>query len=185
MNAYHTYFLAVCVQVVDSFAGSFGYGTHCYDYAVGVFCTVVGEQFVFAAGNFREFVHVFFYDGRNGVVVWVAALAVCKESFGVLGHAACNGVLGRECACTELGECLLVDERTHVFIVDDFDFLVFVRCTETVEEIDERYAAFNCCKVSNGGKIHNFLYAAFAKHCESCLAAGHHVAVVAENAKGV
>ena len=68
----HTYFFAVCYQVVDSFAGSFSYRTHCDNYAFCIFCTVVIEQTVFAACDLGNFVHVFFYDSRNCFIVVIA-----------------------------------------------------------------------------------------------------------------
>ena len=68
----HTYLFAISHQVVDSFAGSFGYRTHSDDYAFCVFSTIVIEQSIFTSCDFRNFIHVFFYNSRNCFVVVVA-----------------------------------------------------------------------------------------------------------------
>ena len=62
-----------------------------------------------------------------------------EEGIGVLGHTAHNRFLGVQSAGAELGQSLLVDERSQVFVVESFDFLNLVRSTETVEEVDKRY----------------------------------------------
>ena len=72
VNCNQTYFLALAGQVVDSFAGSFGYRTHGDDYAFCIFGSVVVEQTVFASCDLGNLVHVFLNDGRNSVIVVVA-----------------------------------------------------------------------------------------------------------------
>ncbi len=94
VNAHHTYFLTVGIQVINCLACCFGSRTHENYYAVCVFGTIIAEEFVFATGNFGNFLHVFLYDARNCVIVRVANLTVCEESFGVLCHAACHRVFG-------------------------------------------------------------------------------------------
>ena len=98
------------------------------------------------------------YDCGHSVVVLVACLAVLEEYVGILGHTACYGSIGIEGAGAELGESLAVYERSEVIIFESLDFLYFVAGTESVEEVDERYAALDCCKMSNTGKIHYFLH---------------------------
>ena len=108
-----------------------------------------------------------------------------EEVVGVLGHTACNGLVRSQLALAELSQCFLVDERSQIFIVQSFNFLDFVRSTETVEEIQERHAGLDGCQVSHAGQIHHFLHGTFAQHGESRLAARHNILMVAEDTEGV
>ena len=130
-------------QVVDGLADGFGHGTHGDDDAVGILCAIVREQAVLASRDFGNLVHVFLYDGGHCIIVRVARLAVCEERVGVLGHASCHGMFGREGAVAELGQCLLVYERSEVVVLQHLDFLNLVRGAETVEEVQERHAALD------------------------------------------
>ena len=185
MNRYKAYFLAFGDEAVDSFLDCLCYRTHCDDYAFGIRCAVVVEQVVFTAGNLADFGHVAFNNFGNGVIVFVASFAVLEENVAVLGEAAGYGSVGCEGVFTELGQGFLIDKRSEVFLVHCFDFLDFVRCAETVEEVYERHAGLDCRQVCHTGEVHNFLYRAFGKHGEACLAYGHHVLVVAEDGEGV
>ncbi len=158
VNAHQTYLLAVGVEVVDSLLSGLGNGTHGDNHTLGILGSVVVEQAVFASGDFGNLVHVLLYDCGHSVVVLVACLAVLEEYVGILGHTACYGSIGIEGAGAELGESLAVYERSEVIIFESLDFLYFVAGTESVEEVDERYAALDCCKMSNTGKIHYFLH---------------------------
>ena len=60
-----------------------------------------------------------------------------------------------------------------------------MRGAETVEEVDERHAGFQCREVGNAGQVHNLLHGAFSQHGEARLAAGHYILMVAEDAQGV
>ncbi len=181
MHRHHTRLLSFGVQVVDGLARRLACRAHEDDDAVGVLRTVVGEELVFAAGAFADCRHILLYYRRHGVVVAVACLAVCEERLGVLGHAFCRGFLRRERTAAETCQRLLVHEVAHVVVFDEFHFLVFVRCAEAVEEVDERHARLNGCEVCYGGEVHHLLHAALGQHGEACLAAGHDVAMVAED----
>ena len=162
VDSHHSHFLALCGKVVYGFAYGFGCRSHGDNYPVRVFRAVIVEQTVFAAGDFGNLVHVLLYYFRNGVIVGVAAFAVCEECVGIFGHAACHWMFRAECAVAEFGQCLLIHKRGEVLVVQTFYFLYFMRCAESVEEVEERHAGFDGCKVCHACQIHNFLYRAFA-----------------------
>jgi hypothetical protein len=60
-----------------------------------------------------------------------------------------------------------------------------MRSAESVEEMQERYAAFYRGEVSNRAEVHNFLNAVGAKKGKAGLAAGHYVAVISEDGESV
>ena len=149
--------------------------------ALGVLGSVVVEEVIFTTGDAGDFLHVVLYDFGDTVVVFVASLAVLEEYVTVLGHTACYGVGGVEGTCAEVGESLLVHQGSEVVLVHGLDLLDFVRCAETVKEVEEGHTALEGGEVGYTCEVHNLLYGAFGQHGEACLAACHHVLVVTED----
>ena len=90
-----------------------------------------------------------------------------------------------QAVAAELSNSLMVDQVIEIFIIPDLDLLDFVRCTETIEEVDEGKFALDCCAVRNGSQIHDFLYAGFAEHCTSGLTGSIDVGVITEDVQRV
>ena len=138
-----------------------------------------------AACDFADFVHVFFYDSRNCFIEVIARFSVLEEVVGVFSHTACNRVVRIQRAFTEFCQSLLINQTCQIFILQHFNFLDFVRSTETIEEVDEWHARFDSSKMSYSSHIHNFLYRTFAQHGETCLAARHDVLMVTKDTQCV
>ena len=185
VNSNQTYLFALSCEVVDYFADSFCYRTHSDDYAVCIFSTIVIEQAILAASDFRNLFHVFFYDSRNCFIVSVARFTVSEECIRVFSHTTSNWLFWSQCTATEFSQSLLVNQRSEVFVFQHFDLLDFVRCTETVEEVQEWNASLDSSQVSYTSQVHNFLYRTFSQHSETCLTARHNVLVVAEDTQCV
>ena len=137
---YHADFLAVSYEVIDGLTRSLRNGAHSDDDAVSILCSVIVEEAVFATGELVDLFHVFLHDGGHFVVEAIASLAVLEEVVGVLSHTARHGVHRVQGAGAELGQCLLIDERGEILVVELLDLLDLVRGAEAVEEADERDA---------------------------------------------
>ena len=74
-----------------------------------------------------------------------------EVNVGVLCRTAYFGILGCQSTCSKCIDCVHVDEFCQVVVFEHFDFLDFVGRTETVEEVNEGHAAFDCGQVSNTG----------------------------------
>ena len=112
-----------------------------------MFCirsTVVVERFVGAARDFRNLVHVVSYDIRHSVIEFVSSFCVLEVYVRVFSRAANLRVIRVKSTFTESVDSFPVNEFSVVFEIHDFNFLNFVRRTETVEEVDERQGTFNC-----------------------------------------
>ena len=142
--ANHTILLAIGICIVDSLTCCFSCRTHEDEHLVGIFCTIVREELVFATGNLADFLHVFLNDARNCFVVRIAAFTVSEESLRVFCHTLSHWMLWAQAACTELSECFHVNQWTKVFHVHFLNLLILVRGAETVEEVDEWHACFQC-----------------------------------------
>ena len=94
VNAHHTVLLAVGIGIVYSLACSLGGRTHQDDDVLCILGTIVCKQVILAACALADGSHVLLHDGRNSIVVAVAALAVCEEGLGILCHTLCHGALG-------------------------------------------------------------------------------------------
>ena len=140
MYGHHADLLAVGYEVIDGLTRGFRHGTHGDDDAVCIFGAVVIEEAVFATGELVDLFHVFLHDGGHFVVEAIASLAVLEEVVGVLSHTARHGVHRVQGAGAELGQGLLIDERSEILVVELLDLLDLVRGAEAVEEADERDA---------------------------------------------
>ncbi len=183
VNCNKTNLFAFSAEVVNCFLCSHAAGTHSDNHAVCFGISVIVEEVVFPAGDFRNLAHVVFNDFGHCAIVVVASLTVLEEYVAVFSHAACNRCVGVEGSFTELCNCFTVEQRCEVFLFKHLDFLDFVRCAETVKEVNERHAALDCCEVCNSGEVHNLLHAALCKHCASGLAGSHNVLMVTKDAE--
>ena len=95
------------------------------------------------------------------------------------------GVFGVHGGGAEFLHLIPVHQGTDVFVVDDADFLHFVRGAEAVEEMAEGQAGVNGRKVGHQGEVHGFLHRSGAQKAEARLPGGHDVLVVAKDGQGV
>ena len=185
VNLQETYFFAFCIQGFYYFLSNACYGTHSNDHVFSIGSTEVVEQLIVSACDLVDFVHVFFNDSRQVCVERCACFSVLEEYVGVLYCGTLNGMFGVQCVLSEFSQSILVDQFAQIFIVHNFDFLQFVGSTETVEEVDERYGAFDCGQVSNTSQIHYFLNGSGGQHSAADLTASHNVGVVTEDGESV
>ena len=82
---------------------------------------------------------------------------------------------------TECIDSIHICHILQIFIIPCFDFLDLVRCTESIEEVDERNFSFNCCQMSNRSQIHNFLYGRFTQHCNTSLTTGVNIGMITKD----
>ena len=140
---------------------------------------------ILTTGNLGQLAQVLFYNLGHCIVVGVAGLAVGEECLGVLGSTTGDGTLWRHSTVAEALDVLFLHQRANILLVEHLNLVILMRGAETVEEVYERNAGLERCKVGSSGHVHNFLYTALAKHGESSLAACHHVLVVAKDTQRV
>ena len=138
MNCNHTNLLTLLNKIVDSLACSFCSRTHQYDNVLSILCTIVVEQVIFTTCDRRDLTKVILNNSRNFIIVFVASLTVCEECLRILSSTACNRALWRQSTITETLDVSWINKRLDCFLVNLFNLMIFMRCTETVEEVDER-----------------------------------------------
>ena len=185
VNLQETYFFALSCQGFYYFLSNACYGTHSNDHVFCIGSTEVVEQLIVSACDLVDFMHVVFYDFGKSCVERCACFSVLEEYVGVLYCGTLNGMFGVQCVLSEFFQSILVDQFFQIFIVHYFDFLQFVGSTETIEEVDERYGAFDCGQVSNTSQIHYFLNGSGGQHSAADLTASHNVGVVTEDGESV
>ena len=136
---------------------------------------------ILTAGLGGDFVHVFLNDRRSGVVELVDRFAALEINVRVLGADVGDRSIRAESAGAELFDILRLDQFFDLVIGDLMIFVNFMRSTETVEELQERYARLVGGEVGNESEIHFFLNGSGGEHGETGVAACHHVGVVAED----
>ena len=184
-DLHKTDFFALSGEIVNHFFCNVADGAHCYDDAVGIGSAIVVEEGVIGTELLVDLAHVLFYNCGDCFIVGVGRLAILEENVPIFMRAAHDRVIRVQSACTELFHSLHVDQIGEIFVIPDLDLLDFVGGAETVEEVEERHSALDGCEVCNRAEVHDFLNVGLAQHGETCLAAGHDVRMVTEDAEGV
>ena len=177
--------LAFFHENVDRLFDSLADGTHSNDDVLSVSSSDIVEQLVVSSCELADLAHVLFNYSRYVIVERLSCFTSLEEDIRVLSCTAYYRVLRIESSCSEFVDCVHVDQFADLFVIDDFDLLDLMRCSESIEEVQERNSALDSRKVSYAAEVHNFLNGAGAQQCESCLTAGHNVRVVAEDTKSV
>ncbi|SCI83182.1 Uncharacterised protein [uncultured Clostridium sp.] len=142
---------------------------------------VVVEQFVVRSDLLVYLVHVFLYDGRHSVIVFVTCFSCLEEDVRVLSGAAQHRMFRIQRTGTVCINRIHVHHFLQIFIIPHLNLLDLMRSSETVKEMNKGNPAFNRSQMSNSAQVHNFLNGAGAKHRETGLTACINVRMVAED----
>jgi hypothetical protein len=112
-----------------------------------------------------------------------ARLARLEEHVGILRRSANERAIRRKRVLAEGDQVLVVQQSAQRLVADGLNFAHFVRGAEAIEEMDEGNARLERGDLRHGGKIRYFLHRIRSQHRPSRRAAGHHVAVIAEDRK--
>ena len=181
MNIDHTQFVSFCGFVVNDLFQALADRSHSDDDILGIGCSVIGEGTIFASGDSTDFIHIIGHHVCHSIVITVRGLTVCEEHIGILVQSACVRVHRRHSAIAERLQSLHIHQRTKVFHINSLYLLILMRCTETVKEIEERYAGLDGGKMCHTRQIHYFLYGTFRQHGKSGLPTCHHILMVTED----
>ena len=94
-------------------------------------------------------------------------------------------MLGVHRAAAEVLDFFPRDDLRHLFILDDVYLLDLVRCTEAIEEVDERDLRSERRDVSDDCEVDRLLHGGRGEEGEPGLSRGHYVGVIAEDRQGV
>ena len=177
--------LSLCVQIVDGLFADVRAAAHDNDDVLCIRSANIIKEMIVTSRDLADLVHVMLDDPRDGVIVLVRGFAALEVDVGVLCCAALMRVLRVQCAGTEGGHGIAVEELIHIFIVDELDLLNLMGGTETVKEVEERNGAFDRGKMRNKRKVHDFLHGRGSQHGKTGLAAAHDVAVIAKDRQGM
>ena len=143
MNGEKTDFFALTIEVIDDFFNRFTHGAHGNDQPLSIRSTVIIEEMIFTAGNFRNFGHVSFDNVGQFLPVAIGHFALLEIDIRVLHRAFEHRMVRVEAAAAERVDGIAVKQTCQRVIVHDFNLLHFVRCAETVKEVQERNTAFD------------------------------------------
>ena len=144
MNLYHADLLALSVEVINSVADRFRRRTHDDYNFFRIGSAVVVKEFIIAACQFIDFIHVMLYDAGNGSDFFVRPFFALEEDIRIDRRAAFIGMFRIQGVFAEGVQLIVVDEFFQFVVVQRFDALHFVRCTEAVEHVHEGIASADC-----------------------------------------
>ena len=151
-------FLTLCKEVIHNFFCRVAYRAHCYDDFLCVRCAVVIERFIVCADFGIDFFHISVDDIRSLKIRRVARFSVLEESFRLFSRTHAVRVCRVNGAGFESLYSVPVDHFLQILVIPDFDFLVFVRCSETVKEVKHRQLSCDSGKMCYCCKVHSLLY---------------------------
>ena len=133
--------LASCVQIVDQLFRTFTDGTHRDDDFLCVRCAIVVERLIVRTDLGIDHFHIFVDQIRCFQIGGVAGFSVLEEGFRLLCRAHRMRVVRIQRVLLESLERVPVNHFFEIIVIPYFDLLLFVRSTETVKEVQHRYAA--------------------------------------------
>ena len=185
MNCDKSIFAPLLSKIIYGFFDCFRDRTHCYDYVLGIFRSVVLERTILATSEFADLAHVASDHVRNFLICGVPGFCDLEVNVTILCGATSDRGIRIQCLLAESLQGFFADHAFQGFFVKSLYLLYFVRCAESVEEMQEWDAGLDCREVSHCSKILSFLDRAGSEQGETCLTASHHVLVVSEDRKGV
>ena len=140
------------VQVFDGLLGDIRAAAHQYEHMLGIRRTDVVKEVVFAAGDLADLFHIMLDNAGHRVIILVGCFTTLEIDVRVLRRAALMRMFRIQRASAECLDRIVIEQFTHVFVVDGFDLLHFVGGTEAIEEMKERNAALDRGKMRNQSK---------------------------------
>ncbi len=184
VNCYHTYLLALAVQVINSLNQGLVQGAHSNNNTLSIWCTVVVEYMVFTASNLGQVCHGLLYQVWNCLIILVDSLTGLEVDIVVLGCTTDAWMVRVQGLAAELVYGIPVQNLAQLLIRNQLDFLNLVGSTETIKEVQEWHLALDGNQMSNSSQIHNFLYGGLSQHSHTGLAGSHNVLMIAEDVQG-
>ena len=172
-------------QIIDGLLDHARSGAHRHDHLFRVGGADVVEQVVLPAGERGELVHHALDDLGHPIVERVARLAGLEEDVRVLGRAPQLRLVRIQGAVAMRLDELQVDHRLDVVAGELLDLVHFVRGPEPVEIVEEGNAGFESRGICQKRHILGLLNAVGRQEGPAGRAAGHDVAMIAENRQRV
>ncbi len=138
-----------------------------------------------ATSDGGKLIHHFGSDVGAFGVKRIARLACLEEHVRVLRRAAQHRVVGVHRPLPVRDYEFLVDHLTDDVLPHQFNLRHFMRRAETVEEVQEWNAAFQCGGLRNQREIHRLLHTGRTQQRKTGSAGVHYVAVIAEDGQRV
>ena len=176
-------FFAFCQKLIHRLFDGLTYGTHRDDYILCVRRSDIVERLIFTAGNRSQLVHVFFDHFRNRIIMKILRFSALEIDIRILSGTDLLRMIRAESLCSEFRDCLLIDQLLKHTVIDGFDLLNLVGCTEAVKEMNKRSGCLDRGKMCDSCQVHDFLYRRRRQHRETGLPGRHYVRVIAENAQ--
>ena len=169
----------------NSFISHIATGAHEHDDLFSIGCTDILEGMICTTGDLLNFAHGLFDDGRNCIVVSIGSFTALEIDIRVLSSTGLMRMFRIQSTITEFLDLIPWHDLAEFIIVRKGYFLDFMAGTETIEEMQERYRALQCCNVCHNCHISSFLDRAGCQHRETGLTACHNVTVITENGQSM
>ena len=175
------YFFAFFNHHLDRFFNGLCARPHSYQDEFCIRCTCIVEEVIFPAGDFADLLHIAFGYIRYAVIEFIQRFTMLHVRFCRFAERNRFRIIRVHAAGTESFDSFHIQHRAELFIRNDFYLLNFVRCTESIEEVQDRNAAGNSRCMDDGSQIHDFLYARFTHHADARATHSHGIIMTGKN----
>jgi hypothetical protein len=180
-HLYHADPLAAFDESGDGLHRGLGARAHQHQHSLRLRVPGVVDDAHLAAGALAEAGHQVLDHTGNPRVERVHRFPRLEEDVGVLRGAANEGALGRQRPSAMRPHQLLGHQRPQVVVGKRLNRVDFVRGSESVEEMHERYPGRQCGRLRNERQVLCLLHGGRREHGEPRLPHGHHVGMVTED----
>ena len=145
VNFHQPDFLTLLVEGFNDFFSGFRHGTHRDDDAIGFRMTDIHKRGIMTSRQIGDFLEVIFNDRQDLVVMRILRFTGLEVHVIVFSTTTGYRVSVRvEGVGAEAFQTVFIQPALQHIQVDFFDFLDFVGRSETVKEVHDRHAGFDC-----------------------------------------
>jgi len=157
VNCQNADLLALANQVFGGFLGSLSTRAHDDDHAFRIRCANIIKQVILPTNQSCKFIHLRLNDGGELLIIRINCFASLEVHVRVLGGTAQYRVIGRETPVAMRQNQVIINHGTHIIHGDLLNLVDFVRCAESIKEMQDRDAPFQCSCLGNQCHILGFL----------------------------
>ena len=177
--------LAAGIPVLQRFADHTAGRAHGDDHIFRLGVAEVIKGMVVRPAALIDHIHVLFHRGGNLIEEAVGGLTILEENIRIRYDAPGHRMVGIEGVPAERLHRVPVQHLGQILIVQDFDFLVFVGGTETVEEMQDRHAGADCGQMGGQRHVIGLLHTGGGQHRYAGLTAAHDILLITEDGDNV
>ena len=131
--------------------------THDNDDSVCIWSTNIFINLIVTSSHSAKFIHSFLNDFWSLKIIWVNCFTTLEVNVWVLSSTTNCWFFWVQTASSVSHNQIVIYHSSDGFVINCFDFIYFVRSSETIEEVHKWNAGFKSSCLSDKSKVVSFL----------------------------